>query len=95
MSHFVGTLVVELHIPQAHTLKEKRSVVKSVIARTREKFNVSVAEVGYHDMWQRAEIAVAVVSGSHTEVDRMLETILLFIQSSFSGDLISVHKEVL
>ncbi|MBS3950169.1 MAG: DUF503 domain-containing protein [Peptococcaceae bacterium] len=91
----MGTLIVELHIPQAHSLKEKRSVVKSVIARTREKFNVSVAEVDYHDMWQRAEIAVAVVSGSHTEVDRMLETILIFIQSSFSGDLISVNKEVL
>jgi len=95
VSHFIGTLIVELHIPQAHSLKEKRSVVKSVIARTREKFNVSVAEVDYHDMWQRAEIAVAVVSGSHTEVDRMLETILIFIQSSFSGDLISVNKEVL
>lgn len=95
MSHFIGTLVVELHIPLAHTLKEKRSVVKSVIARTREKFNVSVAEVGYQDMWQRAEIAVAVVSSSHTEIDRMLENILTFIQSSFSGDLISVHKEVL
>jgi len=94
VSHFVGTLVVELYIPEAHTLKEKRSVVKSVVSRTRDRFNVSVAEVDHHDLWQRAEIAIVLVSVSHTEVERKLETILSFIQSLVSGDVISVRKEV-
>lgn len=95
MSHFVGTLILELYIPEAHSLKEKRSIIKSVISRTRARFNVTVAEVGYQDVWQSAELAIAVVSGSRSEVDRLLESILAFVQSSVSGEITSAHKEIL
>lgn len=94
MSHVLGSALIELFIPDAHSLKEKRSVIKGLLARLQGKFNVSVAEVGYNDLWQRSLISVAVTSGSHTEVDRVLDVVVRFVESSFNGDVVSVVKEV-
>ncbi len=61
----VGVLVVvEVHVPVASSLKEKRGVVRSVVAALRNTLNVSVAEVGYQDLWQRCELGVAIAAGS-------------------------------
>jgi uncharacterized protein YlxP (DUF503 family) len=68
----VGISVLELHLPQARSLKDKRRVVKSLIERFYQRHRVSVAETGFHDLHQRAEIGVAVVSNSEGEVDRLL-----------------------
>lgn len=57
-------MTLELRIAEAHSLKEKRQVVKSLKDRLRHRFNVSVAEVDYLDMWQSALLAVSVVSSS-------------------------------
>jgi uncharacterized protein len=59
----VGLLRVTLHIPAAHSLKDRRAVVRRAVERTRARFNVSVAEVGDSNHWQRAQIAVTAVSG--------------------------------
>ncbi len=58
----VGILTLELSIPAAHSLKEKRQVIKSVQARLRREFNISIAEVGRHDNHQIAVLGVACVS---------------------------------
>ena len=49
----IGVLTLELHIEAAHSLKEKRHVVKSLKERLRGRFNVAVSEIDYHDVWQR------------------------------------------
>jgi uncharacterized protein YlxP (DUF503 family) len=64
MSLAVGLLTLELRIEHAHSLKEKRHVVRSLVEKIRARFNVSCAEVDYQDLWQNALIAVAVVSAS-------------------------------
>ena len=56
----------DLRIPGCGSLKEKRHVVKTLTNGIRSTFNVSVAEVDHHDLWQRTAIAVAVVAGEHT-----------------------------
>ncbi len=58
----VGVLTIELLIPGNQSLKGKRSVIKSVMARLRNQFNVSVAEIGTQDAWQKATIGVATIS---------------------------------
>jgi uncharacterized protein YlxP (DUF503 family) len=58
----IGVVSWELHIPGAGSLKEKRSVVKSLKDRLHNEFNVSVAETGHHDVWQRSEVTACVVS---------------------------------
>jgi uncharacterized protein YlxP (DUF503 family) len=58
----IGTCTIELHIPGNGSLKGKRRVTKSIIARVYNKFNVSIAEVGNQDLWQSATLGVACVS---------------------------------
>jgi uncharacterized protein YlxP (DUF503 family) len=60
----VAVVTVELHIPLARSLKDKRAVVKPIVEGIRHRFGLSVAEVGFQDRWQRAAIGVAVVSGT-------------------------------
>ena len=76
----VGTLRLELHLPGAHSLKAKRSVVNHVKERIRIRFNASVAEVGHQELWQRATLGVAIVSGEAAVADRVLRDILAAVE---------------
>ena len=67
----VALLTVELHVPGARSLKDKRAVVRRVKDRLR-KFNVAVSEVDYQDLWQRAAVAVVTVSTDQAHADREL-----------------------
>ena len=79
-------LVIDCHIPHAQSLKQKRAVVKSLTDRLRTKLNASVAETGYLDEWQRAVIAVSLVSNSRRYLQQQTDTIEQLLASS-SGDL--------
>ena len=68
----VGVQVWELHLPGCHSLKEKRGTLKPLSAALRQRFNVSVAETGHQDVWQRAEIACAVVGSARPVVEETL-----------------------
>lgn len=70
-----------LHIPHSRSLKEKRAVVKPIIEGLRHRFKLSVAEVGYQDKWQRALIALAVVSGSHRHAVEIVEGVERWVWS--------------
>jgi len=66
--------VWELHLPGCHSLKEKRGTLKPLTAALRQRLNVSVAETGNQDLWQRAEIACAAVGSARAVVEEMLRT---------------------
>lgn len=72
---FVGSLWLEVQIPGARSLKEKRQVLSGLINRLRARYPVSVAEVGGQDTWQRAEIGVAVVSGDAGQARHVIERV--------------------
>lgn len=76
----VGTCRVELRIPDSSSLKGKRQVLRSIKDRVRSRFNVSIAEVGYLEEWQRATLAVACVSNEAKAVDEMLSKVVDFIE---------------
>ena len=65
----------DLRIPGCGSLKEKRHVVKTLTSGIRSKFNVSVAEVDHHDLWQRTAIAVATVAGEQYHARRVLHEV--------------------
>ncbi|MBX6362588.1 MAG: DUF503 domain-containing protein [Gemmatimonadetes bacterium] len=71
----VGVIAWELEIFGCHSLKEKRSVIKSLKDRLHERFNVSVAETGHQDLWQRAELTAAVVAGERRHAESVLERV--------------------
>jgi uncharacterized protein YlxP (DUF503 family) len=71
-SMFVGAAWAEFHIPGAGSLKAKRSVVQSLKQRIASRFNVSVAELDYLDLWQRTAIGVAVIANDQAVIDDVL-----------------------
>jgi uncharacterized protein YlxP (DUF503 family) len=77
----VGVLQVTLYLPENHSLKGKRAVVRSVKARVRTKFNVSVAEVAEQDVWQTIVLGVAQIGNDRDHVDRCLREVGEFIAS--------------
>ncbi len=76
----VGTCLIELHLPMVHSLKEKRGILKSLIAQVQKKFNAAIAEVGLHDVWQSATLGISVVSTTAAHAEQMLETIAIWIE---------------
>jgi len=69
----VGILSVELHFPEAGSLKGKRKFVKSAKAQLQQRFGASVAEVDHHELWQRARLTVACVARGHRELAELLD----------------------
>ena len=81
MPIFVGLLVLDLYIPEANSLKEKRHVVRSLLKRLQNRFNVAVAEVGDNDVHRRAQIGVTAVSSSQAQIQRVLQAASRFVSS--------------
>ncbi|MBE3071476.1 MAG: DUF503 domain-containing protein [Acidobacteria bacterium] len=71
----VGLLSVELHLPGAHSLKDKRMVLRGIKDRLR-KFNVAVAEVDHQDLWQRAGLGIVTVATTNAHADRELAAVV-------------------
>jgi uncharacterized protein YlxP (DUF503 family) len=77
----VLALVVDLRLPAAHSLKDKRAVVKTVLEGARRRFQVTAAETGDQDKWQRAELAFALATGSRRHADEVVDALERFVWS--------------
>lgn len=75
----IGSLTLELHLPLAHSLKDKRSIVKSILQKLRNEFNVSTAEVAQQDRWQIAELGVVCVSSNGNYARDQLRAVIDWI----------------
>jgi len=75
----VGILQLVLYLPENHSLKGKRSVLRAIKARVANRFNVSIAECDDHDNWQRVTLAVAQIGNDRDHVDRCLREVSEFI----------------
>lgn len=75
----VGVLELVLYLPDNHSLKGKRGVVRSIKARVRNKFNVTIAECDDLDNWQRITLGVAQIGNERTHVDRCLREVAEFV----------------
>ena len=82
MSMTVGLCRVWLRLPENHSLKEKRRVIKSLTARLHNKFNVAVAEVEDQDLWQRLTLAVCCVSTDPAHANEMVSKVVAFVEES-------------
>ena len=72
-SGYVGILSVELHFPENGSLKGKRKELLSVKAQLQRRFGAAVAEVDYHDLWQRSRLTLSCVSRGHRELEELLD----------------------
>jgi uncharacterized protein len=71
----------ELHIPTSRSLKEKRAVLRPIVEGLRHRFQISVAEVGYQDKWQRALVGMAVVSDSYGHAVEVVDNVERWVWS--------------
>jgi uncharacterized protein YlxP (DUF503 family) len=71
----IAFLTIELRIESAHSLKDKRQVVRSMKDKLRQKFNVSVAEIEASDLWQRATIGVVSISDSRDYLESLMSSV--------------------
>lgn len=71
----IGVLILELHMEDSHSLKDRRHYVKSLKDRLRARFNVAVAEIGETELWQSATIAVVTVSSEQSRAAQVLENV--------------------
>ncbi|GAA3568817.1 DUF503 domain-containing protein [Amycolatopsis ultiminotia] len=92
---FVGALELDLLLDDVHSLKEKRSVVRPVVAELRKRFAVSVAEAGYLDRHRRALIGVAAVAAGGEHVRDVLDSCERFVASRPELALLSARRRLL
>ncbi len=78
---FVGTCVITLELAGVRSLKEKRSIVKSLVVRLQREFNLSVAEVDGHDVWGTAVIGLAAVGNDKAYLHRLLEKSVAWVET--------------
>ena len=92
----VGVCKIKLHLPENISLKGKRQVLKSITARLKNKFNVSVAEVDDHDLWQLATLGICCVSNDKRFTNEVLSKVVDFIVNSrFEVEIVDYEIEIL
>ena len=90
---YVGILSVELHFPEAGSLKGKRRFVKSAKAQLQNRFGAAVAEVDHHELWQRSRLTVACVAREHREVETLLEDAVRYLNGQ-EYEVVRVEREL-
>lgn len=90
---FVGIVRIELHIPAASSLKQKRAVVRSLKERIRSRFKAAVAEVDHQDLWQRAALGVAIVSGEGHQVTEQLQAVRRLVENTNGAELLEWEEQ--
>ena len=91
----VGLLTLELHIPDAQSLKDKRQVLRSLKDKLRREFNVAVAELDHQEAWQRSVVGVVTLSNEEKHVKEVLQKVLDEADSILGSILINQAFEII
>jgi uncharacterized protein len=91
----IGLLTLDLHVPAARSLKDKRQALRSLETRVRNRFNVSVAEVEHQDLWQRSRLAVVAVNTDEAHLQATLRRVEAEAEGSREIQVLSAEVELL
>lgn len=91
----IGICTCEIFIFNANSLKSKRSVVKSIIEKSKNRFNISIAAVGENDKWQKSIIAFSTISNDQKIVEETIEKVINFFDSYSEIEIINIKREIL
>ena len=90
----IAVMTFRLHAPWVHSLKEKRMIVKSLVAKLQNRFHVSAAEIDEQDTHQIAVIGVAAIVPHNSAADSLMEKISLFVEENTEAELIDEEREI-
>ena len=85
---------IKIYAPWVHSLKEKRMIVKSILGKVKNKFNVSAAEVDAQDIHQTIVIGIAVIVAHQAQADSMEEEIIRFVEENTDGEILEIETEI-
>jgi len=88
----VLTFIVDLRLPEAHSLKDKRSVTKTLLEGSRRRFQVAAAEIDHQDEWQRAELGFTAISSSAGHTTEVIDQVERFVWSFPEVDVLSSER---
>ena len=92
----VGVCIIRFRLPENSSLKGKRGVLKSISSRVRNKFNVSVAEIDDHDLWQLTALGISCVSNDKKHANEILSKVVTFITNNrFDIEMLDYEIEIL
>lgn len=90
----IGVASIKLHSPWVHSLKEKRMVVKSIISKVQNKFNISIAEVDEQDRHQTIIIGIACVAGTVALANSTIDTVIRFTEENTDAEILDIQREI-
>lgn len=91
----IGTAEITLYAPWVTSLKEKRMIIKSLIAKTRHTFNIAIAETDQQDTHQTVVLGIACVTSSVSHADSMIDHVITYIENHTEAEIISIDRETL
>ena len=90
----VGSLKIEFRLTDNRSLKGKRKVVRSMVDKVKSRFNVSIAEVGSNDKWQKIELGICAAGNDRRHIDSSLNHILSFLESLYLAEIVHTEMEI-
>ena len=90
----IAAMTFRLHAPWVHTLKEKRMIVKSLVAQLQNKFHVSAAEIDEQDVHQIIVIGVAVIVPNNSLADSLMDEISQFVETATDAEILEETREI-
>jgi uncharacterized protein YlxP (DUF503 family) len=91
----IGVCKLDLRIPENHSLKEKRHVLRKLMDRVRNRFNVAIAEVGDNDIWQRAQMGFCTVGNDRRHINSSLDKVIYFIEQMNLVEMVRTEIEII
>lgn len=91
---YICIVKIKLHLYSPQSLKEKRSIIKSVTEKTRHKFHIAIAEVGDQELWQSSILGLSMVSNDKIKLEKIMTRITDYIENNIEGDIISIQHEI-
>lgn len=91
----VGIMKIFLRVHDNRSLKGKRKIVKSMVDKVKHKFNVSIAEVGSNDKWQKIELGISTVGNDRRHIDASLNNILAYMESLYLAEIVDSNIEII
>jgi len=91
----IGICQLDFRIPENHSLKGKRHIIRKLIDRVRHRFNVAISEVGDNDLWQKAQIGICAVGNDRRHINSSLDKVIDFIDKMHLVEMIRTEIEIL
>jgi uncharacterized protein YlxP (DUF503 family) len=91
----IGVCQLDFRIPENHSLKGKRHVVRKMIDRVKHQFNVSISEVGDNDLWQRGQIGICTVGNDRRHINSSLDKVIDFIERMNLVEMVRTEMEII